>query len=30
MRLANDDLDQWTDALLDAPSLDAVFEPSKH
>jgi predicted transposase YdaD len=26
----NDDLDQWTDALLDAPSLDAVFEPSKH
>jgi hypothetical protein len=26
----NDDLDQWTDAVLDAPSLDAVFEPSKH
>jgi hypothetical protein len=24
------DLDQWTDAVLDAPSLDAVFEPSKH
>jgi hypothetical protein len=26
----NDDLDQWTDAVLDAPSLEAVFEPSKH
>jgi hypothetical protein len=25
-----DDLDRWTDAVLDAPSLDAVFEPSKH
>ena len=24
------DLDQWTDAVLDAPSLEAVFEPSKH
>src|SRR3954468_21978979 len=26
----NDDLDQWTDAVLDAPSLDAIFGPSKH
>jgi hypothetical protein len=25
-----EDLDQWADAVLDAPSLDAVFEPSKH
>lgn len=25
-----EDLDQWTDAVLDAPSLDAVFESSKH
>jgi hypothetical protein len=26
----SDDLDRWTDAVLDAPSLEAVFEPSKH
>jgi len=26
----NDDLDRWTDAVLDAPSLDAIFGPSKH
>jgi hypothetical protein len=26
----NDDLDQWTDAVLDAPSLNAIFGPSKH
>ena len=26
----NDDLDQWTDAVLDAPNLDAIFGPSKH
>jgi hypothetical protein len=25
-----EDLDRWADAVLDAPSLDAVFEPSKH
>jgi hypothetical protein len=27
---AIEDLDRWADAVLDAPSLDAVFEPSKH
>ena len=26
----NDDLDQWADAVLDAPSLDAIFGLSKH
>jgi hypothetical protein len=26
----SDDLDRWTDAVLDAPSLEALFEPSKH
>jgi len=26
----SDELDQWTDAVFDASSLDAVFEPSKH
>jgi hypothetical protein len=26
----SDDLNRWTDAVLDAPSLEAVFEPSKH
>lgn len=26
----SDDLDRWTDAVLDAPSLEAVFEHSKH
>jgi hypothetical protein len=26
----SDDLERWTDAVLDAPSLEAVFEPSKH
>jgi predicted transposase YdaD len=26
----NNDLDQWTDAVLDAPSLDAIFGPLKH
>ncbi|GEO41456.1 hypothetical protein GGE65_005700 [Skermanella aerolata] len=26
----SDDLDRWADAVLDAPSLDAVFETSKH
>jgi hypothetical protein len=25
-----EDLDRWADAVLDAPSLDAVFDPSKH
>jgi hypothetical protein len=25
-----DDLDRWADAVLDAPSLDAVFEPPTH
>jgi hypothetical protein len=25
-----EDLDQWVDAVLDAPSLDAVFDPPKH
>jgi hypothetical protein len=25
-----EDLDRWADAVLDAPSLDAVFEPPKH
>jgi hypothetical protein len=25
-----EDLDRWTDAVLDAPSLDAVFDPSMH
>jgi hypothetical protein len=27
---AIEDLDRWADAVLDAPSLDAVFEPPKH
>jgi hypothetical protein len=26
----SDDLDRWSDAVLDAPNLEAVFEPSKH
>ena len=25
-----EDLDRWADVVLDAPSLDAVFDPSKH
>jgi len=25
-----EDLDRWADAVLDALSLDAVFDPSKH
>jgi hypothetical protein len=25
-----EDLDRWADAVLDAPSLDAVFDPPKH
>ena len=25
-----EDLDRWANAVLDAPSLDAVFDPSKH
>ena len=25
-----EDLDRWADAVLDAPSLDAVFNPPKH
>jgi len=27
---SSDELDSWTDAVLDAPSLEAIFDPSKH
>jgi hypothetical protein len=27
---SSDELDSWTDAVLDAPSLEAIFDPSRH